>query len=156
MLCDKCHENEAIIRRIIIINGKKYEQKLCVQCAKDNANAYKMPSLAELLSNVQAPETESSVCECGASIEEFRNSGLLGCEHCYTSLREELMPIIRQAQGGKTMHLGKKPGEAADRNANEIRQLRTELNAAVEKEEYERAAEIRDRIHAIESEATAK
>ena len=153
MLCDSCKQNEAVIHRIVVINGKKHEQHLCAQCAEAAGSvSFKLPTFAELM-NISfkgAPEEETA-CECGVTLARFRETGLLGCPKCYDTFREELTPVIERSQGGRRQHLGTRPAFTAA-SQSELEKLREELHAAVETEDYEQAARLRDQIRALEAE----
>jgi protein arginine kinase activator len=86
--------------------------------------------------------------ECGMSFVEFRNQGVLGCAHDYDVFGEALTGIIERAQDGRNSHVGKTPGEVVriDPVQQERLEVQRELRDAVEREDYERAAELRDRL----------
>ncbi len=163
MLCESCKHNEATVHTMTIINGVKEEHYLCPECA--NAAQFKLPSLMDMLGGLPTmPQMPASkVCECGKSLSAFNQSGLLGCADCYTAYPNAIRSIIKRVQGGKTRHVGRTPGNfvpaANTRTApvqdapqiSEIDRLRNELQEAVSQEKYERAAELRDRIRALES-----
>lgn len=89
---------------------------------------------------------------CGISFFEFRNSGRLGCPYDYTHFEADLRPLLINIHDA-TEHVGKSPRRAAataDAQALLI-QLRREMEEAVEKEDYERATEVRDELKRIES-----
>ena len=66
--------------------------------------------------------------------------------------RDNLEPILRRLHGGSE-HTGKVPARLADeiKTTNEIERLKAELASAVENEQYEKAAELRDRIRELEN-----
>lgn len=89
---------------------------------------------------------------CGISFFEFRNSGRLGCPYDYTHFEVDLQPLLVNIHDA-TEHVGKTPRRAAataDSQALLI-QLRREMEEAVEREDYERASEIRDELRKYES-----
>ena len=93
---------------------------------------------------------------CGITFREFRNTGRLGCPYDYTHFEQDLQPLLKNVHDA-TSHMGKRPKRAAtdaDLQAQMI-QLRREMEDAVEKENYERASEIRDELKRIESEMMA-
>lgn len=54
-------------------------------------------------------KTEIKICpNCGASLEDFRRTGLLGCAQCYGVFREEVRSAIKKVQGG-SHHTGNAP-----------------------------------------------
>ncbi|QDT03348.1 UvrB/uvrC motif protein [Rubripirellula lacrimiformis] len=88
---------------------------------------------------------------CGISFFEFRNTGRLGCPYDYTHFESDLEPLLTNIHDSLE-HCGKKPRRAAasaDSQATMI-QLRREMEEAVEREDYERASEIRDELKQIE------
>lgn len=70
---------------------------------------------------------------------------------CYKTFNDELMPIIRRIQKG-TQHTGKVPKRAGAQFKiyREIENLKAQLRMAVEREAFEEAAELRDRIRELE------
>ena len=95
------------------------------------------------------------------SWQEFKDTGLLGCPKDYELFLNQLGGVIERAQNGATHHTGKaidaaaraapKKDDAVQLRLAEVNRLRKELAQAVEAESYERAAELRDRIQALES-----
>ena len=45
---------------------------------------------------------------CGTRLSSFYNTGMLGCENCYTEFAVELQPTLKKIQG-RNFHAGKKP-----------------------------------------------
>ena len=84
---------------------------------------------------------------------ELRSQGILGCPNDYDVFGQALASVIERAQDGKTHHIGKAPGEVAELDPvrQERLRLQRELHDAVEKEDYERAAELRDRLGELKS-----
>ncbi len=97
-------------------------------------------------------ETDQKECPvCGISFFEFRNSGRLGCPYDYTHFQAELEPLLGNIHDG-TEHVGKRPHRAAvsaDSQA-ELIQLRRQMEDAIEREDYEKASQIRDAIKHLE------
>lgn len=157
MLCDACKKNPATVHSMTIINGVKEERYLCAACA--NAAQYKLPSLFDMLGGmVPTPQIATdSACACGRDLNGFHELGLLGCPQCYSTHRDSLIPVIKRVQGGKTRHVGRMPGRrdivqepVTAPQRSELEQLKDALQQAVKEEQYERAAELRDRIKALE------
>jgi len=82
---------------------------------------------------------------------EFRNTGRLGCPQDYRVFRDELVPLLENIHG-ETRHSGKSPRRAplSQQIQSELMQLRNKLKNSVNKEDYEEAARIRDRIRKLE------
>lgn len=160
MLCEHCKKNPASVHTVSVINGVKQEHYLCADCARNLS--MNIPSLMEILSGQQAAAYTQQLpaCACGMTFPEFQKTGLLGCPKCYDTFWDQLMPVIKRAQGGRLQHVGRGAGEGAKREEaqtkpqeaerSEAERLREELQAAVQAEHYERAAELRDRLKALE------
>ena len=168
MLCEKCGKNEASVHLTRIINGKKEEIHLCEKCARESShfnlddNNLSFQSLLSGILNHNFSDNESSIfdknnsdnsiCQnCGLSYQEFAQSGLFGCEECFNYFDEKLDILFKRIHGN-IRHTGKRPASFLEKMEveSEISELKKEMQAAVEAENFERAAEIRDKIHAIE------
>lgn len=110
-------------------------------------------SLAAQLQEADEPDDlEHLVCpSCGITYREFRSEGRLGCPHDYQVFEEELIPLVENIHGD-TQHVGKCPKRAPDESKRqyELIKLRSELRSAVEDEDYETAARLRDQIGDLE------
>ena len=162
-LCEHCKKAQATFHLTNITReGEKLERHLCERCAIEEGlvQVHKPNFNAEILENFIAAAKSSSssdtdlVCEeCGISYVEFRNQGLLGCPKDYDTFKEVLLPLIERAHDGGTHHVGKSPGSLSTTRTTqqELRRLKRQLEEAVAAEDYERAAELRDRISALEA-----
>ena len=157
MLCPRCKKHQATVHLTEVIDGKKIEKHLCEQCAVEEGITIKSHvSLNDLLSNFLqshgAPSEEAAglVCpECGVSFMEFRQNGLLGCPNDYELFKEPLLTLIAKAQDGQTVHCGKVPTRAPEDTKRQMKrlELKQKLDAAVQTEDYELAAKIRDQLN---------
>lgn len=152
-----------------IRGGKKVEKHLCEQCAaKVEGLQAKTPHtpINELLTKFVmaqsgiASDTPSTCEHCSMTWAEFRQNGLLGCPADYDLFERDLAPLIQRAHEGATHHVGKAPrriggGEAVHRQQIDLARLRKELQRAVEGEDYERAAKLRDEIKQAEQTGAA-
>ncbi len=155
MRCQLC-DNPATVHLTEIINGEKTERHLCQQCAEIEGIAIKSPEIpiTELLNDLVAAKerTEELVdlkCpSCGLSWIEFRKRGLLGCPDDYEAFAEPLGQLICQTQNGATSHRGRIPRKSASDSSNQVNiiNLRRQLQQAIETEDYETAAHIRDEL----------
>jgi len=164
MKCDSCNK-PATVHLTEIKNGKKIEKHLCEQCAAQSeglSTKSHMP-INELLTNfvmahsgLQSKQQEGLVCDqCGVTWSDFRQSGLLGCEHDYTIFEKEMTPLLQRAHEGAAHHVGKVPTRRGGtgvpvKKTADLTKLRKELARAVETEDYERAAKLRDQIRQAE------
>jgi len=165
MKCDKCNK-PATIHLTEVFAGKRVEKHLCEQCAAETEVGAIKPHtpINELLTNFvlahsgMSKETAAGCPQCGIGWAEFRQTGLFGCEHDYPFFDKELTPLLQRAHEGGTHHLGKVPTRRGGSNVPVKRQvdlarLRKGLARAVEAEDYERAAKLRDQIRTAEGAA---
>ncbi|CAB1129994.1 Nucleotide excision repair protein, with UvrB/UvrC motif [Candidatus Hydrogenisulfobacillus filiaventi] len=166
VVCERCLTRPATVHISRVVNGERTDRYLCEACAKEEG-AFPLPfnpqfTLQQLLSGLmgqpQAPGqprpalTADRQCPaCGYRYSQFVDSGRLGCPGCYDAFREELIPLIRRLHGS-TQHRGKVPLRAGRqlRRLQDLERLREELRQAVAREEFERAAALRDRIRELE------
>lgn len=162
MICGRCKESQATFHLTNIdSDGEKVERHLCERCAVEEGLLQVQKSQSnEVLSSFIASAKASAaahadlVCEnCGTSYFEFRNQGLLGCPGCYDAFKKQLMPLLERAHDSASHHVGKIPkslgGEGSPRK--DLGRLRRLLSEAVAAEDYERAADLRDRIQELET-----
>ena len=163
MKCDNCNKT-ATVHINEITNGKKIEKHLCEQCAAQHEGlpVKSHTPINELLTNFVLAHSgltrdAGQACEhCGITWAEFRQNGLLGCEHDYQNFEKDLTPLLHRAHEGTTHHIGKVPARRGGtgvpmKRSPDVGKLRKELARAVEAEDYERAAKLRDQIKAAEN-----
>jgi protein arginine kinase activator len=152
------------ITDIVPPHGEKRERHLCESCAESEGVTMKQhePINTILAKFVQhkvgagLKEVANLSCpKCGISFREFRAQGQLGCPHDYEVFGEYLKPLLERAHGATQDHVGKVPqrlGPAVGDRA-ELLRLQRQLVEAVEKEDYEAAAGLRDRIKTLQTNA---
>ena len=164
MLCEKCLKRQAIVHMHQIINGQKTEVHLCQDCAgqSDSSLSFEqfLHGLLEVFGGMtdvsaqspQRQETRHRCPVCGLSYEGFKRAGKLGCAECYQTFRREMDPILKNIQGSNR-HEGKFPHKAGAGmlNRRKIDKLKVELSKAIEEEQYEDAARLRDQIRELEA-----
>jgi len=162
MKCDNCNKT-ATVHLTEIKHGKKIEKHLCEQCAAQNEGlpVKSHTPINELLTNFVMAHSGlqkevGHACEnCGITWAEFRQGGLFGCANDYQVFEKDLTPLLQRAHEGATHHVGKVPTRRGGSGVPMKRQidltkLRKELAKAVEAEDYERAAKLRDQIRQAE------
>ncbi len=169
MLCQDCKKREAQVHLTQITNNEKRSLSLCKECA--SARGFHSPldnipfPLADILSGMtqdfNSPDKNTDInetvscSECGMTFEEFTRQGRFGCGKCYDAFRSNLELIMRKIHGS-SLHRGTVPefGESEMESSlpipvQEEERLETELNKAIESEDFERAAEIRDKLKSL-------
>lgn len=163
--CDHCNR-PATHHAVEIHGGQKIEKHLCDLHAAEEGLAVKTAHtpINELLTKfvkLHAGETAAAaatvdlVCEeCSLKFSEFRESSLLGCPHCYKAFEQPLGPLLERAHEGGTHHIGKVPRRAGvgEQRQMALARLRRQLDDAVDSEDYEAAARLRDHIRQMEQE----
>jgi len=173
VLCEDCGQRPASVHVTKLVNNQKTEYHLCEECARRRNEGWGFLgfgepgfSLEKFLAGLLAQEPawgpgpgvvarRALRCRrCGWSYEQFREAGRLGCGECYRSFGDHLEPLLRRLHGS-VQHVGKAPKRTAGRLglSREIERLRRELQELIAKEEFERAAEVRDRIRELERQA---
>jgi protein arginine kinase activator len=96
--------------------------------------------------------TPAGTCPgCGASLNDFRETGRLGCAECYQAFEAPLRDLLRRLHGS-SRHLGERyrsPVTEGEIGAQDSRKLREQLRVAIETENFELAAELRDQLRAL-------
>ena len=162
-VCQNCNQAPATVHVTDIVppHGEKRERHLCESCAESEGITMKQhePINTILAKFVQqkmgsgAEEAANLTCpKCGISFREFRASGLFGCLHDYEAFAEYLAPLIERAHGGATRHVGKVPHRVGSGPGDqaEILRLKRQLTEAVDKEDYETAAAVRDQLKVLQ------
>ena len=175
MICKICNKNPATIHIQEIVNGEKKTLHICAECAAKKSKEDPVLqgfNLAEMLYSLsgqlgtgdaekpeplkEGDETQSVCQKCGWDTGKFRKTGRLGCASCYEVFCDIITPALANMHRG-VLHVGKVPGlDATDpsgRRPMEIMKLQRELEDCVRREDFERAAEIRDKINALRVEA---
>lgn len=159
MLCEVCKKNEATIHTIKIINGKTSEQHICKECAAKLSDTefgdfgtISSNDIIKSFFNIKQPEVKSCPV-CGYSFNDFKESGFLGCPECYNTFRKEIIPMLRRVHGN-TKHVGTVPESSNEKTklCQEINELKRRLAQAVNEENFEEAAKLRDRIAELKEE----
>jgi protein arginine kinase activator len=161
MLCQFCGKREATIHFTNMVGDKVQKIHLCRQCAEEKGFDYLKKSNIEkgdLLGGLMglsgdsfSKERAGNVCpNCGMKYAFLKKGGLLGCSQCYSAFAEQLFPLLKNIHGD-TRHTGKIPSRFGKEVSLErkITKLRDELTRAVEVENYEKAAQIRDKINKL-------
>ena len=161
MICDSCKERDAVVHLTQIVDNAVTKLDLCEKCAAEkgvetSAGAPQHPLgqfLADAQQQTSIPAAEIGRCTfCGASMKDFRASGRLGCPRCYTTFEGSLRELLRRVHG-HSRHVGRgyDAPEPERREQDSIRgELRERLRRAVESEQFELAAELRDKIRVLD------
>jgi protein arginine kinase activator len=159
MKCQKCTKAATLHITELVTEEQVEELHLCEECAhkylynpqQQKQNSMKIGPMASAEES-EEPAMLNRECQvCGLKFVDFRNTGRLGCPHDYQAFREELTPLLENIHG-ETRHCGKTPRRLPQtkQKESELVVLRKMLLQAVNKEAYEEAAKVRDRIRQLE------
>lgn len=168
MKCQKCKAREANTHVKKVVNGEYTELMLCSECAHvmgyDNVFDFDVPDmfgglLQSFFAGALPARSGASRCpECSSTFGDITNNGKVGCAKCYDAFFDELLPSIRRIHGN-TSHCGKVPSTAdiaeekkEDNSKNEIELMKAQLQNAIDEQNFELAATLRDKIKEKEAE----
>lgn len=173
MICQECNQRPAALHFTKIVNGEKTEVHLCEKCAQEKGEmfmfnggaGFSFNNLLAGLLNIDSSfhhqsknafqQEEILQCEnCGMTFSQFGKIGRFGCSHCYDTFKDQLKPVLRRLHSGNWAHNGKIPKRIGGgiHLRKRLEELKNELKDAVQKEEFEKAANIRDEIRSLEKE----
>ena len=178
MICQNCQKNEATTHIKRVVNGETTEKHLCQDCAKKLGYDYDgfFDGFSLMCANIfsgffsDAPLALAGLrqdrCEtCGSSFDDIIRTGMVGCADCYERFYDRLLPSIQRIHG-RAKHAGRIPYTIvpdADEKTDEapkaltteeqIEKLQKEMQVAVENQNFEQAAVLRDNIKALKGEA---
>ncbi|MDX2191884.1 MAG: UvrB/UvrC motif-containing protein [Gemmatimonadales bacterium] len=172
--CKQCGERDAVFHLHQVVGDQTVVLHLCERCAAERgyetAQSVQQTPLGSFLAamgkglgGVATAPSGSRCPGCGASLQDFRESGKLGCSECYVTFASPLRELLRRLHGA-TVHVGEaylaplEPPEAAGAAPAErvgaatgaVEALRAQLAQAIATENFELAAELRDRLRGAE------
>ena len=162
MKCEICGLKDAVIHIRQIQKDLVHELHICEECAQEKGLIREEDSelpIANLLSGLLegkdvtgAAEVKDVCPKCGLKVSEFRKQGKLGCPECFQAFEKDVRAIVSQ-MAARPRHTGKLPRTLVVEHAAAVESdgLREELREAVEQEDYELAAQLRDRLREMES-----
>lgn len=166
MVCQNCGKAQATTHIKRVVNGDTTEHHLCAHCAGDLGytdmfSGFAPLSLSDFFSDLLGDVGRKPIgtkvirCpKCGNSFNDIVRDSQIGCAECYRTFFDKLAPSLERIHGRAT-HSGKKI-EVVREERNEptkedqIERLKLKLKEAVEKQEFEQAAKLRDEIKGLE------
>lgn len=142
MKCEKCNQNEASVFYRASINGQTTEQHLCAHCAEELGldKAFNWPS---------------------RNFFGDAFGGFFGRDPFESFFGGSLLPgFVRQAMAPVGLLTRTEPQAAPETKTDsewnarrELNALRSQLDAAVKAEDFEKAIELRDKIRTLEKQS---
>lgn len=161
MQCDLCGKKKATVHLTEIVDEQMSELHLCEDCAREKSVQMEQQfGLADLLAGLtdfgkQVKDVEKITIKCpncGMTYDDFRKFGRLGCSDCYEAFKTHLATLLKKIHGSNH-HLGKSPlkiPEAQRAKIESLQDLKVQLMKAIEMEDFEKAANLRDKIREVE------
>lgn len=161
MVCDLCKNGDAVIQLTEIEGSGVRQLHLCEKCAAERGVETTVGAAKPQINNFlqtlheQMPgaKGEPAHCSfCSATLADFRATGRLGCAHCYETFETSLRELLRRVHGN-SRHIGRRyvaplPSELP--HVSNATELRDRLKRAIEAEQFELAADLRDKLRGIE------
>ncbi len=162
MKCQKCGKYDVTTHITEIVNGKKAEAYLCKYCGeeynhnsgfhsifKNNFNGF-FEDFWKSPMSIQSQANAIQACpNCKSTVADIQSIGKLGCSECYNTFRNLLLPSLKNIHGSNT-YKGNFPNHTTN-TISEIEELKQMLALAVENQNFEKAAELRDKIKEMEA-----
>ncbi|MGM8365534.1 UvrB/UvrC motif-containing protein [Virgibacillus sp. W0181] len=170
MECQECHKRPASLHFTQVVNGNKTEMHVCEVCAKKKGymnypeEGYSLHHLLSGLFNFDNQQldghqedpfqkVEELQCQkCKLTFNQFQRVGKFGCASCYDTFSEKLDSIFRRVHSGNTKHYGKIPRRKGGdlHTKKQLESYRDQMQQLIEKEAFEDAAKVRDKIKELE------
>lgn len=174
MLCQNCSKREATTHIKRVVNGEATESHLCEECARKlgfddffDDFSLSIPNIFSSFFKDSAFALASAKTEkcdtCSSTFDDIIRTGMVGCADCYEKFYDRLLPSI-QCIHGKAKHVGRVPyievpdekkakEEKKELSTEEkIEKLQTEMKKAIDSQNFEQAAVIRDEIKELKGE----
>jgi protein arginine kinase activator len=159
-MCEACGKRRATVHLTEFVDGEPVLRLLCDECyaEREGAPLVTPAALFQQILSAVAPELKDLAMKecpaCGISYLQFRQQGTLGCPQDYEEFSAALTKLMEEIHGA-TEHCGKVSPEAGEREAiqGRLRSLHRLQERAIQREDYELAAQLRDSIAELETRA---
>ena len=159
--CEECREKRATVHLTDLVSGEAVAHHYCQECYAEKEGQPAAASFFQQLLEALAPELEElevrNCPACGINYLEFRQSMQLGCPNDYEVFEKPLEQLLERIHGA-TRHIGKVPAGVGQQTAlrTRLRGLKKRQEEAIAREDYELAADLRDRISELETDESGK
>jgi len=167
MLCDVCGKNGATVHITEIINEKVTKLHLCEECAKEKGaemeDHFGLSDLLAGLTDLGTNKVEAEIMDnvkclsCGFTYNDFKKLGRFGCGECYEAFKKQIAPLLKRIHCSDR-HVGKVPlmvGKTV-KDTQTLQELKLKMEKAIQAEEFEEAARLRDKIKELEKKGGGK
>jgi protein arginine kinase activator len=151
MVCQICMQNTAIYHVPKIVNNEIVFIHLCRDCADQNHSHeitngiddklhYLLEGLIRSKDSDKSSLSQPKCGVCGTSLKDLKKNKPLGCAHCYDTFSNYLSKELNLTGPEYFKH------RFSDKIAGKINRMKKELKKAIESEDFEKAALLRDKI----------
>lgn len=175
MICENCKQRPATVTITMTKNNEEVVKHYCEVCSGQQdylhideevkpvtieqifSDWFGIPTWSSNAPQSKQPSQEKQQCEiCGMTYQQFLKEGKFNCPNCYHAFYERLPEVFKRLHNGATEHTGKIPGglNKTYQIKKEIEVLRQKMKSAVEQEEFEEAAKLRDEVKQLEKQLT--
>lgn len=162
MICQNCHINTANIKITQVFANNRHDFYLCIDCAQkfglDDPFSELPVEFEKFIKSLPTPDdaesmdTQNLICSgCGLDQHTFEENGLLGCPTCYLAFEDVLKTLLRRYHGSNRHSKLKKSILAELLSDDKLTNLKNKLKTALEGENFEAAAVLRDEITALKN-----
>lgn len=140
MKCDLCGAEGANYKYYEVYSDNVREINICEDCARKKG--------VDVKSREDSQVSKNKICPtCGLKFSEYRDYKQLGCVDCYKAFYENIQRYLKDTQLD-IIHKGKEPVKNTKVLSvkKEISEMKRKLEVFVEKEKFEEAVELRDKI----------
>ena len=162
MLCQNCGKNEATTHIKQVINGDTAERHLCSECAEHlgygdafSGFGFDVAGLfgnffGDAVHSLGAPRKVVRCPKCGSSFNDIVREGRVGCAECYKVFKPSLQRIHGQIHHSGKIASTAEPVSEEEAKIDEKEELKKQMGEAVAAQNFELAAQLRDRIKELE------
>jgi len=165
-LCDKCKQHEATVYLNKVVDGYQSSVALCQNCVGNLSSPEDVVNLFEQYSsdfeaNKKAvvptmPQKEDVKCEsCGTMASEFASTMFVGCPDCYEKFSDIISEVVMDTEE-KSEEDEKPDNQEKSVEEKTAEDLKIELAQAIDGEDFEKAANLRDKIVELEKDNESK
>ncbi|GEK35477.1 UvrB/UvrC motif-containing protein [Kurthia sibirica] len=173
MICENCKQRPATVTVTHTRNGEHYAKHYCDVCSEEigyakTASEDTQPmSIAQIFSSwfgipdwsTDTPEStienqsDIQCANCHMTYQQFLQQGKFNCPHCYETFSQQLPQVFKRMHNGATKHIGKVPSglQESYQLKKEIENLRQMMKIAIQDENFEEAASLRDKIYHLQA-----
>ena len=163
MKCEICGARKAVIHIQQVIGKERVDLHLCEECALERGigggigeSDHLELSISNMLNGLvdirDMKEKKNAVCpQCGSNWDSIRKREKIGCAECYSTFSREIHFLLEK-MCAQPSHKVKLPKGLKTYKTFliDVVKLKEGLKDALKREDYEKAARIRDRIRDLE------